>query len=343
MKQMNKSRNHIHGNRLLRSSKKVTALLLATLLFVSLTACGNNNSASTDANGNKTLTIAYQYGMAYAPLQVMMEQKLIEKYYPNVTINWQVLNSGSAITEGIAANSIDIGAMGVAPAITAITRGVPCKIFSAMSSQPHKIMTNNPNINSLSDMTPETKIALVNIGSIQHILLSMAAEKELGDAHALDNNILAMSHPDGMTALLSNSVECQLTTSPYVFKEEAEGNIHSISSISEVWPDGNTFIVALASTKLYDENPELYTAVVNALSDAITYMNENQEDAAAMLCEKEGVDQATMLSWLQDPACGYSTETAGLMQMAEFMASAGFIEEAPAEYSALVYDNVKGN
>lgn len=323
-------------------SKKLIALLLTLILTFSLTACGySNNSAAT--NGTTSLTIAYQYGMAYAPLQVMMEQKLIEKYYPNVTINWQVLNSGSAITEGIAANSIDVGAMGVAPAITAITKGVPCKIFSAMSSQPHKIMCNNPSIQSLQDITPENKIALVNIGSIQHILLAMAAEKELGDAHALDNNILAMSHPDGMTALLSGSVECQLTTSPYVFKEEAEENIHSLSSISDVWPNGNSFIVALASAKLHDKNPELYTAIVNALSDAVDYINENPNEVAAMLCEKEGVNQETMLSWLQDPACSYSTETAGLMQMANFMASAGFIDEAPSSYSELVYDNVKGN
>ena len=323
--------------------KKVVAVLLMMTLCISMTACGKSKQYSEKAQGKAEITIAYQYGMAYAPLQILKEQKLIEKYYPDVTVNWQVLNSGSAITEGIAANSVDIGAMGVAPAITAIMRGVPCKIFSAMSSQPHKILSNNPAINNLSDITPETKIALVNIGSIQHILLAMAAEKELGDARALDNNILAMSHPDGMTALLAGSVECQLTTSPYVFKAEAEGSIHSLSSISEVWPEGNSFIVALASQKLHDENPELYKAVTDALAEAIDYMNENQEDVAALLCENEGVDQATMLSWLQDSACGYSTETVGVMQMAEFMESAGFIEKAPESYSDLVYENVKGN
>lgn len=324
--------------------KKIMAMLLATAMSISLTACGGNQSADSGKTNEKTeLNIAYQYGMAYAPLQVMKEQGLIEKYYPDVTVNWQVLNSGSAITEGMVAGSIDVGAMGVAPAITAIMKGVPCKIFSSMSSQPHKILSNNPDIKSLKDITSETKIALVNIGSIQHILLAMAAEKELGDARALDNNILAMSHPDGMTALLAGSVECQLTTSPYIFKAEAEEGIHSLTSISEVWPEGNSFIVALASEKLHDDNPELYQAVTKALADAIVYMNENQEEVAAMLCENEGVDSATMLSWLQDSGCGYSTETVGVMQMAEFMKTTGFIEKAPENYSDLVYENVKGN
>ena len=327
----------------MKRMKKLLSLVMVFAMMLSLAACKGGTKEETAFEEVATLTIAYQYGMAYAPLQVMKEQKLIEKYYPEVNVDWQVLNSGSAITEGIAANSIDVGAMGVAPAITAVQKGVPCKIFSNMSSQPHKIMSNNIDIQSLSDITPENKIALVNIGSFQHILLAMAAEKELGDAHALDDNILAMSHPDGMTALLAGSVDCQLTTSPYVFKEAEEDGIHSLSSISDVWPDGNSFIVALASTKLHDENPDLYDAVTKALADAIDYINNNPEEVAAMLCENEGVDQETMLTWLQDPACGYSVETAGLMQMAEFMAEAGFIEEAPADYSELVYDNVKGN
>ena len=119
-----------------------------------------------------------------------------------------------------------------------------------MSAQPHRIMTNNENINSLSDITDE-KIALVNIGSIQHVLLGMAADAELGDAHALDNNIVAMAHPDGMSALLSGSVDCQLTTSPYVFKEAAEDGISEVEGLESVWPDGNSssWWLQMTSTK----------------------------------------------------------------------------------------------
>ena len=324
--------------------KKILRLVLVLLLLqaILLTAC-NPRADEGVAEEEITLTIAYQYGMAYAPLQVMKELQLIEKNYPGVKVNWQTLNSGSAITEGIVAGSIDVGAMGVAPAITAITKGVPCKIFSAMSSQPHKIMCSDSEIQSLGDISADDKIALVNFGSIQHILLAMAAEKELGNPRALDNNILAMSHPDGMAALISGSVLCQLTTSPYVFKEAEYDNIHSLSSISDVWPDGNTFIVALASEKLYSENPEVYNAVNKALAEAIEYINENPDAVAEMLCEKEGVTKETMLEWLQDPACGYSVETVGVMQMAEFMESAGFIEKAPESFSELAYDNVIGN
>jgi len=322
----------------MKRMKKVMAILLAAAMLFAFTACGGDSGK----DGEATLTIAHQYGMAYAPMQVMKELNLIEKHYEGANVEWVTLNSGAAINEGFLSGDIDVGAMGVAPAITGVTSGVPYKICSNMSAQPHKIMTNDPSIKTLKDIG-DTQIALVNIGSIQHILLGMAAEEQLGDAHALDNNIAAMSHPDGMSALISGSVKCQLTTSPYTFKEEAEG-MTEVEAISSVWPEGNSFIVAVASNELKENDPELYDAVMAALAEAIDYINNNKEEVAEMLCENEDVDAATMLSWLNDSACVYDTEVKGVMDMATFMAENDFLEnEGPGSISDLVFDNVKGN
>ena len=324
----------------MKKARKIIAASLIAVVAVCFNECGGGDSSES---GTKTLTIAHQYGMAYAPFEVMKEQKLIERYYDGVEVEWSTLNSGSAINEGFASGDIDVGGMGVAPAITGVTSGVPYKIASNMSAQPHRIMTNDDSIQTLSDITDE-KIALVNIGSIQHVLLAMAAEEQLGDAHALDNNIVAMAHPDGMSSLLSGSVECHLTTSPYVYKEAAEEGIHEVEALESVWPDGNSFILMMASTDLYENDPELYQAVLSALEEAITWVNENKEEAAEMLCEAEDVDAATMLEWLNDPACVYSTETKGVMDMANFMAENDFLEnEGPSSMSDLAFDNVVGN
>lgn len=290
-----------------------------------------------------TLNIAYQYGMAYAPLLIMKEYGLIEKHYDGeVSVQWQVLNSGAAINEGITAGSIDVGAMGVGPAVTGVSVGVPYRIFAGLSSQPHGIVTNDEGIRSLSDFTPETKIALVNIGSIQHVLLAMAAQHALGDAHALDNNIIAMSHPDGMTALVSGAVQAQLTTSPYLQREAEYENLHVIPVLEEVWPVGNAFIVGMASEKFHDEQPALYDALIAALEEAITLINEQPEEAAALLAEGEEVDPDVMLTWLSDPACIYRTEVYGLVDMAAFMVEAGFLPSAPTNFADYTFSNVTG-
>ena len=329
-------------NDLMKKSKKLIALgltvVMAAGLATGLTGCGGEETGATE------VSIVEQYGMAYAPLKVMKEQGLIEKHYEgDVTVNWTTLNSGAAITESFASGDVQVGAMGVGPAVTgALTEGVGFKIASNVSAQPHKIMTNDPSIETLSDIG-DKQIALVNVGSIQHILLAMKAKEELGDAHALDENIAAMSHPDGMSALISGSVPLQLTTSPYVFQEEEEG-MTVVDTLTDVWPEGNSFIVLCIAESLKEDNPELYDAIVAALDEAITWINENKEEAAKLLCEDEGVDADTMLEWLNDPACIYDTELKGVMDMANFMAEEGFLEVDGAEdISDLAFDGVKGN
>lgn len=327
----------------MKKSRKIIALLTACIMVaLCFTACGGSDSKSSGEK--EKITIAIQYGMAYAPLKVMKEKKLIEKHYENVEIEWATLNSGSAITEGMTSGDVQFGAMGVGPAVTAVSSGVPVKIASNVSAQPHAIMTNQDDINSLKDIDSKDKIALVNIGSFQHIVLAMAAKEQLGDAHALDDNITAMAHPDGMNALEAGSVECQLTTSPYLFKEAKMDGIHEVEALDSVWPDGNSFIVMLGTTDIEEKNPELYKAVCDGMQDAIDWINDNKDDAAELLCEDEDTDAKTMKSWLSDPACVYSTKCTGVMDFAKFMDENDFLEkDGPKSFSDLAFDNVKGN
>ena len=317
--------------------RRIIAILCAFSLMFCLAAC----SGDKEDEGN-TLTVAYQYGISYAPLMVVMEQKLIEKNYgEEIEIEWLQLSSGAAINEAFAAGDVDVAAMGIAPAITGVMNGIPYKICSNVSAQPHKIMTTSDTIKALADIDEE-QIALVNIGSIQHILLAMACEKELGDARALDDNIAAMSHPDGMTSLLSGSVSIHLTTAPYIQQELAaeEKEVSTLYDIADVWAEGNSFIVGLASTQLHDSNPELYNAVCKAFEESMTYINENREEAAALLAKMQGCTTEEMLDWLSDPACIYDSTPKGVMEMADFMAEHSFIANGPSALSDVAYDNV---
>ncbi len=313
--------------------------LAASLAFGQCAFAEEAESASKDGG---TLRVAYQYGLAYAPLTIMQEQGLIEKNFDgDLTVEWINLNSGSAINEGVISGDIDVANMGIAPFITGVTAGIPYKMYGTMAAQPHKLMTNNEEINTLADITSEHKIALVNIGSIQHILLGMMAQDQLGDAHALDNNLVAMAHPDGMAALLAGSVDCQLTTSPYIFMEQQEEGIHEVEGLADVWPDGNAFIVGLVADSLVEERPEVYDALVAATQEAMDFLNNNQEEAAAILAEKNDVTEETMLEWMQDPACVFDTKLPGVMDMAQFMEDAGFIEEAPESFEAITTEDAR--
>lgn len=327
----------------------LSIFVVLCMILTMLAGCGSSTdgqgdgkaSADGDFSGKK-IRLAYQYGTSYFPLLVMKEKGLIEKHAPGVEVEWTQLNSGAAICEAMISGSLDVGAVGVGPLVINVLKGGNFKMYSALSSFPMEMLSMDSTPINLSDIKPDEQIALVNIGSIQHICLAMLAEKELGDAHALDTNIIAMAHPDGLQSLLSGSVKYQLTAMPYIQKGVEQGAT-VVNDMSEVWPTGTTFIVGMATTQLHDNEPELYQALVDATAEAIEYLNNNKADVAALLCENEGVDAATLQSWLELPSSIYSTEANKVLEIAQFMYRADFVKKEPTALSDLAYDNVKGN
>lgn len=202
-------------------------------------------------------------------------------------------------------------------------------------------MTNDPSIKTLKDIG-DNQIALVNIGSFQHILLAMAAEKELGDAHALDNNIVKMSHAEGYAALESGTYKLHLTSSPFINRERENSKFTEINAVNEIWPDGNSFLVALASTKLQTENKALFDAIVKSFGDAIDFINNNESQAAEIVADYLDQDVETTLKDLQDETCMFFGELKGVSQMAEFMYRAEFIQNE-VKFEELKFSNVTGD
>ena len=87
----------------------ITCVATLCLCAYSATAPATTEGGNTDAPaaGDATINIAYQYGLAYAPLIVCMNNKLIEEKYKeatgaDVTVTWTQMSSGADINTGIA-------------------------------------------------------------------------------------------------------------------------------------------------------------------------------------------------------------------------------------------------
>lgn len=334
--------------------RKILCIALSVMMVGSLTACGTSQSEQKetkkdDASADKAavLNIAYQYGIAYAPAMIAQKNKTIEKRYKDatgkeVTVNWIQMSSGADINTGIASDELNVGFMGVGPAITGVAKKVGYKIFTNVSGQEHGMMVNDDSKKSLKDIVgSDAQISVVNIGSFQHIILAMALDAEGEDPHALDSNLIAMKHPDGMTSLETGSVLGHVTTSPYIYQEQKESKLHSIDSVKNAWSKENSFIVGVASEKLHSENPELYKALCDGISDAMQFISDNVKDAAAITYEADGSTQEEEQEYLKKGY--YSPETKGIKKMADFMYKNKFVDEDPGAYEDIVFDNVKGD
>ena len=298
--------------------KKILSLILVALVGFGMFSCSGSDKDK--------VVIAQQFGLGYAPLVVMKEMQLIEKYYPEAKIEWAQLGSGGAIREAMAAGQVDVGSMGVPPFLIAWAKEYDYKVMSPLCEMPLGMQTNNPDIKSLKDIKPGMKIATPSPGSIQHILLSMASEKELGDAKALDRNVIAMAHPDAASALINKvEIDAHFTSPPYIFKElDAEG-IHQVVDANEAFGGPFTFLVTAATGKFKNRNPELFKAVEKALKEAISIMENDPASVAEIVAPTLKLDTETYLKYCNWPGVKFDTNLRGALKFLDFMNKAGYV------------------
>ena len=324
---------------------KKTAVVL-TLIGVLFASCApaaaiTEPEQSSQTGEVVTMRVAQQFGLGYAALTIADELDLFEKYNPGLQVEWLQLGSGGAIREAFIAGEVDVAVMGIPPFLIGWDAGVPWKVASGMCVMPLTMQTYKEEINSLSDLTNEDRVAYPSPGSIQHILLSMAAEKELGSPTALDDIGVAMAHPDAAAALMNKSdITAHFTSPPYNFEELKSEGIKTVVDGTDAFGTEFTFLIAVASEDLFVNAPQAYSAFVMGIAEATDFINENPEEAAKILAPSFSLDEETTLEYLTWPGMNYVTTPLGLMGFSDFMQDAGYIENVPEKISDLSFPNI---
>ncbi len=322
----NKKTGH---NKLFSGAVRLTAAL--ALSAAVLCGCGKKEP--------QTMGIAEQFGIAYAPLQIMREQKLLEKRLPDVEILWKQFGGPTAIREGMLNGEIDFGFMGVAPVIIGKESGMKWRYATAISANEVAVVVSDPEVQSLSDLTEKDRIAILSPACTQHVILRKLALDQLGDAEVLDHQLVSMNHPDSVSALLSGTeITAHVSTPPYI-TQETEGGAHVIATGEEVMGGPFTFISGVAMEEFYEEHRDWYDAFLDALQEAIDYINQNREEAVKLLAPVYGISEEALAEQMGGDGTIYSRELKGIERMSRTMYETGFIKE-PIKVEDLVFDNV---
>jgi len=307
------------------------------IILLALMGCESKNEKNVLQN---SISIAEQFGLAYAPLQIMKENKILEKNYPEVFINWKQLGNTAAIREAMLSNQLEVGFMAIPPFLIGLDRGMEWKIASGLSESPVALVTNSEKIKSISDFSEKDRIALPQPGSIQHILLAMECEKEFGDAKKLDNLLVTLAHPDGMNALLSaKDVTAHFTTPPYLFKELEQNNIHQILDGKEAIGVDFTFVVGVTTNKFHDTKPELYSAFIKSLKESIQFMQKNPDKAAEILAPIYKLSRVEVLTYITHKDMVYTHEVKGVNEFAKFMKRNNYISKDYNDNNSTMWDD----
>jgi len=303
--------------------------LLVVLLPLLFSGCADGRVDNQPSSPQK-LVIADQFGLAYAPIEILkateiLVQELAKAGLETTTIEFKTLGNTAAIREAMVSGDLDIGFVAIPPFLIGKDNGMDWRIISGVSESPMALVTKDPDLTSLSQLTPDHRIMLPQPGSVQHILLSMAAEKELNDPEAFDNQLIAMAHPDAMTAMLSGpKTQLHFTSPPYLDQELAQEDFHPLVDADTIMGGPFTFIVGICPQRVYD-NTRLYNAFESALLSAVTFMNTHPEEAAEILSAAYEYSAEEIDLYLSNEQLRFDSEVRGLDVFYDFMLRTGQI------------------
>ena len=304
------------------------------------------------------IRFARQFSMGYLQFNVMEKHQLLEKHakalgIPEVKVVWATFNSPAAMNDALLSGSVDIVSGGVPGLLTiwARTQGTPnaVKGVTAFSSQPILLNTRSPKIKSITDFTPQDKIALPAVKvSVQAMMLQMAAVKQWGQANfaKLDPLTVGMSPPDATIALLSDASEITSVFSvpPFQYQQLEKPGVHTVLTSTEVFGGPHTFTMAWASSQFRDKNPALYKALIAAFQEATEMLNKDVKPAAQYWIDnvksKMPVEKVAQIASGKDVRWTMVPEST--VKYAEFMHAVGSIKVKPANWQDLFFPEVHG-
>lgn len=301
----------------------ISVLLVSSLV---LSACGKKEV--------KTLSIGEQFGLAYAPLEVMKSKGFLEdalkKRGLEVRVEWKKLGNTSAIRESMLSGDLDIGFTAIPPFLIGKDKGMDWRIIAGISKTSVSLVTKDPSLDSITDLKDNHRIMLPQPGSIQHILLMMEAEKTVGSASALDGQLLSMAHPDGVTAFLSGGNELlHFTTPPYLQKELDNGGRVLLDG-KEAFGGDFTFIIGICQERVFKDT-KVYESFKEALVKTMEYMNSDAEGTIDILSKAYDYEAGELEGYLKDGTTTFGAGVEGIDTFVEFM-----------ERNALISSELKG-
>lgn len=290
--------------------KKLLILLLMVLMMVG-------------CRDSKEIIIAEQYGLAYAPIQVMKARGTLEAQVDQ-EVKWVKMANTTALREALLAGQLDVGFLGIPPFIISYDNDVEWKMFTGLSEAPLGLMSRD--IKDLESISKEDRIALPQPGSIQHILLAMAAEKTFGDAKYFDEQLVTMKHPDGMQALMAGGdITLHYTSPPFIFEEEKTG-MHTVIDSETCMGEPFTFIVGVTTEDF--EGSSAYKAFNEALTETIAFMYEYPEATLEILKTYYDYDEETLRDYVYNRGIVYTQEIKGVEGFVDFMYRNDYIKNS---------------
>lgn len=257
----------------------ISMLLVGLLGF--LAACGTSSSAGE--KDERTITIGYFPNINHVPAMVAKAEGYYQDHLgDNISIEYKTFPDGSSFMTALKTGEIEAGLVGPGPAMNHYTTGTDVNIIAGGSTGGTVILARNGSgIETAQDI--EEKIFITPRVGCTHNVQFETYMKELGITSNRTGG--SMSHTTGQPAQYqalfeSGEIDVAVAPEPWASVLQQEAGAKVIIGADEV-SFGQTLpaSVLVATGELIENDSALIQNIVDAHKEAITFINENPEQA----------------------------------------------------------------
>ena len=264
--------------------KLLTSFILASLVFTSI---GSLSGCAPVAPS--TVRIGYLLGdLHHLPFFVAQDRGFFLEEGLNVEVVGP-FDAGPAEMDALAANQIDMGYVGVAPAMLAAARKIPLSIVSGVNLEGSGLVTGM-DINSVAELKSK-KIATPAPGSIQYVMFGMLlAGNNLGynDIELFPGTV---KPPDMPQSLQTGRINGYFVWEPFVAKSVVGGYGKVLVESKDIWP-GHPCCVIVTGGDFVRSHESTVASVIRAHRRAIDFIEANPAEAKAIAGKWTRLDPA---------------------------------------------------
>jgi ABC-type nitrate/sulfonate/bicarbonate transport system substrate-binding protein len=321
-----------------KKKHKLFNVIITILVCFLVASC---TQTSEEGYKTKTLRFAQQVEDTYQALVelIIKEQSLFDKYLPeDVNVEWSIVNSHNDKRDGLVSGQLDMGVVSLPVFISAYENGLPIVPLANVSPSPFFLFVNKKNPDALLNLKPGDKITSTSsLGNNAHLALKIACRSLYGDANIYDEYMVGMPMADVLaSAAVSTDIAASVMGYPFGMAEELAQFMEVALDLTPYANEYSLTVYFITSQKFYDENPKLIDAYYKAANDAVSFILNSPDEAAAILQKywtAYSIDEIKQLFMDMPPRLEISES--GYGKLAQFMYESNLIPNPPKKLSDL--------
>ena len=266
--------------------RPLTTIILAWLLFISICSLPGCAPAAPS-----TVRIGYLLGdLHQLPFFVAQDKGFFAEEGLNVEVVGP-FEAGPAEMDALAANQVDVGYVGVAPAVMAAARKVPLSIVAGVNLEGSGLVTGK-DIKNVAELKSK-KVATPAPGSIQYVMLGMLLagnDLSFSDVELFPGTV---KPPDMPQSLQTGRIDGYFVWEPFVAKSVVGGYGKVLVASKDIWP-GHPCCVIVTAGNFGRLNNATVESVIRAHRKAIDFIAANPAEAKAIAGKWTKLDPAVI-------------------------------------------------